>query len=235
MLKARVLIFFAAILISLYILFKYKEKHNESENIFYNYTTTSNEYKSKDNLIFTNKIDTKNTIIQEYLALINFYNHIDFNEKFNKTYNSLMQHEKIEEEVSKLLLDFSYNELNFKEKQSYARVFSIKILKKIAEDGNPKPLLNTITLLSKKIKKNGIFVKGIDRDLEDLIISYIELFETENFIENFDIHIKKLNFDKHNYSKELHEIFDNTIYYKLTEDKVNREKIKLLLNRYFDN
>ncbi|WGL60484.1 hypothetical protein QEJ31_02565 [Pigmentibacter sp. JX0631] len=179
--------------------------------------------------------NTEKEIIYKFTSMVEYYNHINFEEYFNSVYNYLKNFNNIETEIKKILLDPSFAISTFQNNQSYARVFSIKFLQKLALDGNEEPLLTTLSAIAINISDKKFKHQGIEADLEDLIYNYVDLYNSNDFINNFDMHMEKIKFKNNKYSQNVREIYDDAIYYKLVSKNKNKEEIKKIMEKHFAN
>ena len=183
----------------------------------------------KQNLPFSDRF--KNTVL--YLNSLN--NYFNKDAVIAELIAEMLKDPRTVETAAQTLSNHDQAQTWCGDEQAICRVFSIKILKQVAQTGNLEPIESTVQNLKDVLDNpQHVEVKGQDRDLEDLISAYVSVHDPEEILNDIPQFYAKLGLtDLVNTSGKVREIFDDAVFLSL-QRKVDRKKLRNNLAQFFD-
>ena len=241
--KKKIGVLFLSISLVLFICYFYQNRSNNNNSIElkkYLYKKDISLDKSPlDNYKKKIVIDqTDNDLKTNYIDLVNkikeIYTNINFDEELIRHIEALYEKDK---NFSNLMIDILTDNKLAKElhgdDQSYGRVIAIKGLKIIADKFDKKPLLKTIGLLTEQYSLGKLNYNGSIADLEDLIMSYCEVTEKNDLINNLRSHLENMGFDNFKTDKNLAKLYRKMFFLNLNKYFENEDELLNTLNNFF--
>lgn len=199
----------------------------KSEPIIKNYVKTLEDLQQGKPKIKKTSTDTIEADIKiarfSFQSMDHLRSHINKDQIRKRILDDLLQNSEILQLATPILTDEEFRRKYFAEDQAIARIYTISLLRQLADEGNREPLEKITQKLSLKLSTQAQVSPGEWRDLEDLIIHIIESRGAQNMVKNLGDLLANLA-----YSERIKEAFANALYFAFRNILENQEIEKLL-------
>lgn len=171
------------------------------------------------------KLEALNMMRFTFTSMHDLKSHMNKDELRKKLLDELLLKKESVPLAVRTLTDSDFARDTFAKEQAIARVYSIQLLRYLADQGNIEPLQEAARDLSKKLAEKENVRPGEWRDLEDLIESLILVKDPNHVVENIHDFLVDLS-----YSEKSEESFFKALYFGL-RNTLSKEDLENFLEK----
>lgn len=193
-------------------------------------STPLNDNPSKENDDFSEVAQRNITAFKEMHALQSRFNKDEIR---NQILDELKSDPIAVRLASNILIDNTLAKKIYGQDQALGRVYSTRLLVRMAEQGDNELLINTTAQLASVLSERSNVSIGEKEDLYDLIRGFIRTSDESELMNNLESFLPQLGFKQGKTRGEIVKIFDQAFYFAW-KGKIENAELNLLLGKHFD-